>query len=66
MIANRPPGSDVSPAPPAVVDVDVDIAASDDGITVVVLFLCVISVGIIVVVTVVVLFLCVISVRILE
>jgi hypothetical protein len=48
------------------VDVDVDIAASDDGITVVVLFLCVISVGILVVVTVVVLFLCVISVGILE
>ena len=49
MIANHPPGSDVSPAPPAVVDVDVDIAASDDGITVVVLFLRVVSVGFLVV-----------------
>ena len=55
----------MSPAPPAVVDVDVDIAASDDGITVFVLFLCVVSVGILVVITVVVLFLCVISVGIL-
>ncbi len=49
IIPMSPITTTVSPAPPAVVDVDIDIAATNNGIAVVVLFLCVVSAGFLVV-----------------